>query len=144
MRSGKGKTGVPFLRIIYNFIYNRTYTFLQSRYFVNNSQSAKYTLFSVYIQKICTIPSDILYTYTKKCTFNCTYCLLNIVRTIKYTLFHDLYTILFTIRWDPCSHLSMRLLSGKAVKNNRIDRISANLVVTVSHWLTVVYRGFFF
>ena len=67
MRYRKAKTGVPFFEIIYNHIYCTPFFKPDILYII------RYTLFSVYIQKICKIPADILYIYPKKCIFICTY-----------------------------------------------------------------------
>jgi len=54
---------------------------------------------------------------------------------MKYTLFSDLYTILYTVRGDPDVRLSMRLFSGKCSKYPRIGQNPATFGVTVPHWL---------
>ena len=111
---GRVKQGVPFSQIIYNFsqiiykvMYNCTLTHIQFlisyvQFYVQSHilvfaviyniyilyiilRVSKYTLFSVYIQKICKIPSDFCIYTRKKCIFNCTYGLLNILRTIIHT-----------------------------------------------------------
>ena len=133
MRYRKPKQGSLFCKL-FTILFTIAYTLFYNPDILYIIQ-IQYTLFSVYIQKICKILSDILYIYTKKCIFNCTYCLLNILRTIKYTLFYDLYTISYTVRGYPCSRPSMRLLSGKTAKNNIMHQKTMHFVVTVSHWL---------